>query len=1558
MTNNDKSELLKQSISKIKHLQNKLAQANAELKEKIAVIGMACRFPGGCNNPEEYWQFLNAGGDGAIEIPADRWNIDDYYDPIPGKPNKMYVRKSNFLKRDVSEFDAKFFQISPAEANVMDPQQRQLLEVCWESLENAGQNADELKGSNTGVFIGISSNGEYGKLPQDESKINQYVGTGNNSSIASGRISYYFGWNGPAVSVDTACSSSMVTTHLAAESLRKRECDMAISAGVSLMLSPVVMSSLCSMNAISANGVSKPFDADGSGYGRGEGCGVLVLKRLSDAQRDGDTIYAVIEGSAINNDGASSGLTVPNGKAQKKVIGDALANANLNPNDIDYIEAHGTGTPLGDPIEFDAIKDVYFGKNVKKRDHDLVVGAVKGNIGHLESAAAVSSIIKVVLSLTNHEMPPIANFHNLNPRIVVGDNPIVFPTSSMPWNSVNGKRRIAGISSFGFSGTNGHMILSEYVSDDNAEERPMDNHILFLSAKDEEKLVEKIKSYKDYFNTHKDLNVADVCFTTNVCRVKYRHCAVFIGNTIPEFISEFDEVLEKYEKEKSIYISKVELIGSSLGDDRLKAKRTLFGNISDSIYTSSVDDMIKPKLAFVFNGKDGNLIGTASKLYEVFDLFKEEMNNCFECFKNVYKNIESDFKNFEKANTDEKQTDILLFSVEYSLIKLFESFGIVPEITVGEKVGAYVSAVTSGIIDLKAAADMLMFETDGDNSESMTGRFADVKFKKPRYRYMSADSGATLRSTDEIKKDLIQPNLSSKADYEKIMDSLYQQGYRFFIEFGINSSDSSDCLNDKADVVKLALLQNGNSLTEILQLIARCICLGGNIKWRGYYNGYNYKKILLPNYPFGRNHYWITPPSSDSEGFGTVGKVSERFIGKPINLPYAQKQYHFVFSSENFREVADNSGVVHVGYYFEMLKNVMGDAYADESYRVKDMEFVSALMIFEGENKEVLLVLEPNEDDSLSFKFYSKNVEQNSWNMNVNGKIVESDSKDVSDIADIPSLQKSCGNEEVNGEDFYNMLEEKKGMYFGGSVRWIDKVYRSGNEVFAKFRQPTIEDGNFKYGLNMNPGIVDSAAQICNYIVMCEVPESKKYMVSSISGISFSESENTPKDVFGHIAMKKFDMENSVIEGQLEIFDEAGNILIRIDSIELKEFDEEKMGMLQEMLASKGNKNGKDDHFLMQYMNAENDKKIELLTEYVRGIMADVLGCKPDEISIDEPIDDLGLDSMSGLQFFNKTVELLGVEIPFSDLAQCKNLVVVAKKVSQLLPGRVKVDLDEIEEDNEEAVDDMSVEHWIYNYKPNPKAKLRLFCFPNGFRSADMFDEWQKKLGDDIQVCAIMIPGLDIQRIKENAPTDVNKFVEKLEKVLEDAGLLDVPCSSFGHSWGSLFSYRLGYKLSHNPKADYRKLFISGYTSPQIKNSSIVKILNEIKPQGFNRIPEYREVRDDPKAIDVIAKAYQKVWDYDESSTKAILPLLLSACCIIDRYEHNPDEKFEVPIVGFHGIDDYIVEIDEMNAWENITSDSFKLYTMAGDHQFVNENQSEDRLIGLIRQEIDESVSD
>ncbi|WP_010094405.1 beta-ketoacyl synthase N-terminal-like domain-containing protein [Ornithinibacillus scapharcae] len=286
MQDSSNNKLLKQSLFTIQKLRKQLEEANQNRNlEPVAVVGMACRFPGGCNSPEEYWELLKKGEDTIVDIPGDRWDAEEHYDPSPDTIGKMYVKQGNFLQRDVSEFDARFFKISSAEANSMDPQQRQLLEVCWESLENAGQNPNQLKGSKTGVFIGISGTNEYAMLPQDQSKVNQYIGTGTTASIASGRISYVLGFNGPSMSIDTACSSSLVSTHIAVESLRRGECNMALAGGVNLMLSPIVMSNLSMMNAISKDGKCKPFDANGSGYGRGEGCGILVLKRLEDAKK-------------------------------------------------------------------------------------------------------------------------------------------------------------------------------------------------------------------------------------------------------------------------------------------------------------------------------------------------------------------------------------------------------------------------------------------------------------------------------------------------------------------------------------------------------------------------------------------------------------------------------------------------------------------------------------------------------------------------------------------------------------------------------------------------------------------------------------------------------------------------------------------------------------------------------------------------------------------------------------------------------------------------------------------------------------------------------------------------------------------------------------------------------------------------------------------------------------------------------------------------------------------------------------------------------------------------
>ncbi|HXA15308.1 MAG TPA: polyketide synthase, partial [Opitutaceae bacterium] len=373
--------------------------------EPIAIIGMGCRFPGGVEDPDGFWRLLHTGTDGIVKVPANRWDIDRYYDPDPDAPGKMSTRWGGFLQ-GIDYFDTRFFGISPREAAWMDPQQRLLLEVTWEALEAAGQAPDRLAGSDTGVFVGISTN-DYAMLQLKHGAIkliDAYAGTGSSASVASGRLSYLLGLQGPCISVDTACSSSLVAVHLACQSLRTGECRLALAGGVNVILSPEVTINFSKARMMAADGRCKTFDAAADGYVRGEGCGMVVLKRYTDAVASGDDILAVIPGSAVNQDGRSGGLTVPNGPAQESVIRRALKNAGIKPDQVSYIEAHGTGTSLGDPIEIGALGAV-FGSD--RNGHGrLNVGSVKTNIGHLEAAAGIAGLIKVVLALRRAEIPP------------------------------------------------------------------------------------------------------------------------------------------------------------------------------------------------------------------------------------------------------------------------------------------------------------------------------------------------------------------------------------------------------------------------------------------------------------------------------------------------------------------------------------------------------------------------------------------------------------------------------------------------------------------------------------------------------------------------------------------------------------------------------------------------------------------------------------------------------------------------------------------------------------------------------------------------------------------------------------------------------------------------------------------------------------------------------------------------------------------------------------------------------------------------------------------------
>ncbi|MCI0526765.1 MAG: polyketide synthase, partial [Nitrospira sp.] len=424
--------------------------------EPIAIIGIGCRFPG-AKDPEAFWQLLRNGIDAITEVPAERWDPRSLYHSDLKVPGKMNTCWGGFLEQ-VDQFDLQFFKIFPWEAVRMDPQQRLLLEVTWEALEDAGQVVERLAGTRTGVFIGIAP-GDYGRMQlRDPNLINAYTNTGNFLSIAANRISYLFDFRGPSIAVDTACSSSLVAVHLACQSLWCKESSLALAGGVNVILSPELTIGFSKAGAMSPDGRCKAFGAQANGYVRGEGAGMVVLKPLSNALADHDPIYAVIRGSAVNNDGRTNGLTAPNRWAQETVLRDAYQQAGVSPGQVQYVEAHGTGTLLGDPIEAKALGAVLTVDRPSGRI--CLLGSVKTNIGHLETAAGIAGLIKVALALKHREIPPSLHFHTPNPHIPFEELPLRVQQTLGPWPEEPGPA-LAGVSSFGFGGTNAHAVLEE-----------------------------------------------------------------------------------------------------------------------------------------------------------------------------------------------------------------------------------------------------------------------------------------------------------------------------------------------------------------------------------------------------------------------------------------------------------------------------------------------------------------------------------------------------------------------------------------------------------------------------------------------------------------------------------------------------------------------------------------------------------------------------------------------------------------------------------------------------------------------------------------------------------------------------------------------------------------------------------------------------------------------------------------------------------------------------------------------------------------------------------------
>ncbi|WP_426749027.1 type I polyketide synthase [Myxococcus faecalis] len=666
---------MKRALLKLQEAQAQLDAHARERHEALAIVGMGCRFPGGASTPGRYWRLLLDGVDTVTEVPKERWDAEAFYHPEPDQPGKVYCRHGAFLE-DIDQFEPRFFGISPREAARMDPQHRLLLEVAWEALESAGRDPSSLRGSRTGVFIGMMGQDYTQLVTQSPELIDAHTGSGNGASVASGRLSYTFDFQGPSLTVDTACSSSLVAVHLALRSLRQREVDFALVGGVNLVLSPVATLIESRAHMLAVDGRCKAFDAAANGMGRGEGCGLLVLRRLSDALADKDPIVAVIRGSAVNQDGRTSGLTVPNGLAQRQVLAEALRDARVDAARVGYVEAHGTGTALGDPIELEALAAVYGDRAT--REQPLMVGSVKTNLGHLEGAAGIAGLMKAALCLANEAIPPHLHLRTPTPHVDWSRLFVEVPTARRDWRAE--APRFAAVSSFGFSGTNAHVILESAPRLEQAAVQATARlpQLLTLSARTSGSLRRLAASFADALGGAREDALAQVCHTARVSRSSLEERVAFVASTSED-------------------------LAAALRDFSRGESRTT------GAWVEGQRGPEAPRVAWLFTGQGAQYVGMGRELFETEPGFRRDLLHYEEILRPHLDRplTEVLFQGDAGALDETRYTQPAIVALELAVAGLLRSWGLHADAVLGHSVGEYAAAIFAGALTAEAGLPLV-----------------------------------------------------------------------------------------------------------------------------------------------------------------------------------------------------------------------------------------------------------------------------------------------------------------------------------------------------------------------------------------------------------------------------------------------------------------------------------------------------------------------------------------------------------------------------------------------------------------------------------------------------------------------------------------------------------------------------------------------------------------------------------------------------------------------------------------------------------------------------------
>ncbi|MBX9399318.1 SDR family NAD(P)-dependent oxidoreductase [Streptomyces sp. TRM72054] len=1153
--------------------------------EPIAIVAIACRLPGGVTDPDGLWRLVADGRDAVGPFPADRWDVESLYDPDPDAHGKSYAREGGFLD-DIASFDAGFFGITPKEAAAMDPQQRLLLETAWEALERAGIVPARLAGTTTGVYVGMFGSDYLAGARLDQ--LDGYVGTGSALSVASGRLAYVLGLNGPAMTVDTACSSSLVATHLAAQALRAGECDLALAGGVTLMVTPQTFVEFSRLRGLSPTGRCRSFSDDADGAIWAEGAGMLVLKRLGDARRDGDEVLAVLRGTAVNQDGRSQGLSAPNGPAQEQVVRRALELSRLEPADIDYVEAHGTGTALGDPIEAHALAQVF--TDSRPQNRPLYLGSLKSNLGHTQAASGVAGLIKVVQALRHQALPATLHAETPSRHVEWDASGLHLLQEPVAWLATGERVRRAGVSAFGISGTNAHLIVEEapQTEPETSPEPPPGKRLFVLSARSEAALREQAARLSRHL-ARDNTDLPDVAHTLARHRSHFEWRAAVTADDRDELRTAL----------------------GALGSGRTPLSPTLDGQTG--------------KVAFVFSGHGGQWPSMGRELMAGSEAFREELTRIDEA---VQRHVGWSVLNVLRAPEEFSPLDRteylqpVLFAVNAALAAAWRELGVTPDAVVGHSLGEIAAAYSAGALCLDDAVavvtaraqavaplagqgGMVSVELPRQQTEELLARYADRLFVAA-----VNSSGSTAVSGDadalaELRRHLEEQGVSVRrlstpfASHTPLMEPLREElldrfsavrgsqiwtplystvlaepvagerldadywyanlrepvrfadtirrmlddGYRSFIELSPHPSllSSIDAVAAEAgiNVVGVGSLRRQQDGQDVLlRRVGELYTAGHTPDWTVLFP--EGRRVDLPTYAFARKRHWLTPtPATQTDGgsalLGTHVEASDEPDRHLFQCDLDLRDSRFAYLSDH----RVNGEIWLPGAAFlDLALQAASVLHGDGEVRLADVQFAQPLRLDQERPVRLQLVLQPREDGVRGFTIASAAADDRPtrWQRHVSGRVVVTGDEFPADTQ-LAAVREQC-TQEVDLSEVYAGLAAL-GIDYGPAFRGLEQGRRGQSTALGRLAARPAA------GHLLHPAVLDAAFHTA--ALPGDAPQGRAFVPAAVGGLRFTGVRTTP--AWASCRLRSMSGDAAILD--VAIWDESEQLILHIEEFRL-----------------------------------------------------------------------------------------------------------------------------------------------------------------------------------------------------------------------------------------------------------------------------------------------------------------------------------------------------------------------------------------------------------------------